>query len=82
MLPPPNLYQSIFSRLSVLTIDQLQQLDAYLKALTEGPDEEANRANVMEFAGAQNDLSEEFFADVRTASKTTGAEPPNRDVAP
>ena len=71
--PHDALYQSILMQLSLVAIDQLAEVDAYLRQLTEANAQPSdNRAATMSFAGSWNDMSDEDFAEYLKAARDPG----------
>jgi hypothetical protein len=64
MISNELIYQSILSHLSLIPVDYLQRIDAYLRNFTKKVHKkEENRALILRFAGSWNDMQESDFND-------------------
>ncbi len=76
-----DIYRSVLRRLSELSVDHLQLVDAYLSTLQTRLDEkEENRNAILALAGSWSDMSDEDFEDLLRVTKETGDELFNREV--
>jgi hypothetical protein len=63
-------YQSIFYHLSLISPDNLQQVDIYLQNLTKKiQQKEQPRARILSLAGGWNDMPENEFQDFLSIAK-------------
>ena len=73
MLEKENIYRSILFKISSLPVDYLEQVDDYLKELTEKieAEKEANRQRILALAGGWSDMNDEEFDDYLDSAKST-----------
>ena len=64
MIQSERIYQSILSQLSLVPVDSLQQIDAFLQSITkEMRQKEQTRALILNLAGSWSDMPETDFND-------------------
>jgi hypothetical protein len=75
------IYQSILRKLSILPVDYLQQVEAFLSQLGEEVhSKEENRQKIMSFAGAWQEMPLEDFEDYLREAKKAGNEAFGREI--
>lgn len=64
MVHTDYIYKSILNQLSLIPTDYLQEIDNYLRQLTQSiAQKEQRRLAILQFAGAWSDMEEEEFED-------------------
>jgi hypothetical protein len=73
MIRNENLYQSILKHLSLVSAEHLPQIDQYLHTLIRDARlREQNRAQILELAGAWQEMPEAEFQEVLNAARNAG----------
>jgi len=76
-----KIYQSILSQLSLVPVDYLQEVEAFLQKLTQDIHrKQHNRALILGLAGSWDEMPENDFNEYLDAAKNTGNELFNREV--
>ena len=81
MIQSERIYQSILSQLSLVPVDSLQQIDAFLQSITkEMRQKEQTRALILNLAGSWSDMPETDFNDFVAHYKKESNEMFSREI--
>lgn len=81
MLHNEKIYQSILIHLGNIPVDSLQQVDNYLKILTQKRrSNQKDIKDILGFAGSWNDMNENDFQDFLVETKNQGVQLFNKEV--